>query len=124
MNLKRTHGESNFYCSIACKKSCSTYGQILYPKGFKENSSREVNTVLRKIVLEQDNWICQLCGRSKIDEPELELHVPHEKGHSQNPIFRDDPDNCITVCKECHNIGYITKMVVNIINYTVHKYKY
>lgn len=103
INYTTTRGERNLYCSNACKEACPIYGKQTQQKDFESNTSREVNAVLRKIVLEQDNWTCQLCGRSKSDDPELELHVHHEKGYTQNPIFRDDPDNCITVCRDCHN---------------------
>lgn len=42
------------YCSEECKQDCPTYGQKKYPKGFQVASSREVNPVLRQLVLERD----------------------------------------------------------------------
>ena len=98
----RTHGESNLYCSEACKKSCPTYGQILYPKDFKQNTSREVQPELRKMVLARDNWTCQKCGKSKDEIPELILHCHHIFPLNEDPIRSADIDNCETLCKECH----------------------
>ena len=49
-----------------------------------------------------DDWCCQICGADKKIDNNIELHVHHEKGYTNNPIFRDDVDNCITVCKKCH----------------------
>ena len=98
----RSHGDCELYCSEVCKKTCPTYGQILYPKDFKQNTSREVQPELRKMVLARDNWICQKCGKSKEDFPELELHCHHKYPLNENPIGSADTDNCITLCKDCH----------------------
>ena len=102
MALKIKKGEANLYCSEGCKRSCPTFGQKLYPKDFKQNSSREVQPELRKMVLERDNWTCQKCGKSKEDFPELELHCHHIFPLNENPVESADMDNCITYCKECH----------------------
>jgi len=94
-------GESNLYCSNVCKQACPTYGQNIYPKGFKDdktNTSREVQPALRKRVLKRDNYTCQKCGT--ID---TELHCHHYEGVEINPIESADADNCITLCKACHN---------------------
>lgn len=98
-NALKNFGGNRLYCSDNCKQSCPTYGQISYPKGFKKASSREVNTVLRKIVLERDGYKCQKCGDTT---KETQLHVHHIKSYTQNTMFKDDPDNCITLCKKCH----------------------
>jgi len=89
-------GELHLYCSEGCKYSCSTYGQKLYPKGFKPATSREVQPQLRKLVLERDNWTCQKCGSTD------ELHCHHIDPVVNNPIESADVDNCITYCVECH----------------------
>jgi len=91
-------GECNLYCSNECKQACPTYAQILYPKGYKNNTSREVQPALRKRVLKRDNYTCQKCGT--ID---TELHCHHYEGIEINPIESADADNCITLCKACHN---------------------
>jgi len=91
-------GESNLYCSDTCKQACPTYHQILYPKGYKTNTSREVQPALRKCVLKRDNYTCQKCGAKN-----TELHCHHYEGIEVNPIESADADNCITLCKTCHN---------------------
>ena len=89
------------YCSEKCKEECPTYNKILYPKGFKQASSREVNPVLRQLVLKRDNYICQKCGKSQ-DELTVGLHCHHVTPAVNSPIEANDPDNCITLCKDCH----------------------
>ena len=92
-------GEQNLYCSDNCKRSCPTYGQNFYPKGFKLSTSREVQPQLRKLVLKRDNYKCVRCGKG-IDE--VQLHCHHLTGVELNPIESTDVDNCITLCKEHH----------------------
>ena len=95
-------GTHNLYCSKGCKKSCPTFGQIKYEKGHKHTTSREVSPELRKIVLEKDDWECQLCGKRKDQDRNLVLHVHHINPVKINPILQNDVDNCITLCKKCH----------------------
>jgi 5-methylcytosine-specific restriction endonuclease McrA len=92
-------GECRFYCSENCKQACPIYNQKLWPKGFKKATSREVVPLLRQLVLERDNYICQKCGAT-IET--AQLHVHHEKSYTLNKIMANDPDNCITLCKNCH----------------------
>ena len=91
-------GESNLYCSDKCKKACPTYKQVKYPKDFKINTSREVQPELRKLVLKRDNYTCQKC-----DTTNIELHCHHYEGIEVNPVESADIDQCITLCKKCHN---------------------
>jgi len=91
-------GECNLYCSDMCKKSCPTYRQRIYPKDFKINTSREVQPELRKLVLNRDNYTCQKCNTTNV-----ELHCHHYEGIEINPVESADIDQCITLCKECHN---------------------
>ena len=100
--IGRTTAGNELYCSDACKKACPIFGQILYPKDFKQNTSREVQPELRKMVLERDKWTCQKCGKSKDEIPELELHCHHIFPLNEDPIRSADMDNCETLCKECH----------------------
>jgi len=95
----RTCGEGRFYCSENCKTSCPTYRQRKYPKGFKHATSREVNPHLRQMVFERDNWSCQKCDNT-IEE--IELHCHHMDPVAQNPMFQNDMDSCISLCKGCH----------------------
>jgi 5-methylcytosine-specific restriction endonuclease McrA len=92
-------GEQRFYCSENCKISCPIFNQRLWPKGFKKATSREVVPLLRQLVLERDNYTCQKCGATT---ETAQLHVHHEKSYTLNKIMANDPDNCITLCKECH----------------------
>jgi len=98
-NNSRRCGESRFYCSNNCKKSCPIFGQHKYPKGFKPTTSREVQPQLRQLVFERDNYTCQKCGKT-VDE--IQIHCHHIDSVSQNPIESADIDNCITFCKDCH----------------------
>ena len=95
------HGECRLYCSENCKLVCPTYGQKMYPKGFKHTTSREVSSYLRKMVLKRDNWTCQICGKTIL---EIQLHVHHMDPVAQNPMFQNDMDSCITLCKKCHGM--------------------
>jgi 5-methylcytosine-specific restriction endonuclease McrA len=94
----KSQGELNLYCSDKCKKACPTYNQKKYPKDYKLNTSREVQPELRKLVLRRDNYTCQKC-----DATNVELHCHHYEGVEVNPIESADIDQCITLCKECHN---------------------
>jgi 5-methylcytosine-specific restriction endonuclease McrA len=94
-------GEQRFYCSENCKIACPTYGRIKYPKGFKHTTSREVLPALRQMVFERDNWTCQICGKTT---KEAQLHCHHMDPVGQNPMFQNDMDSCITLCKGCHKM--------------------
>ena len=98
-NLNR--GEHHLYCSENCKLACPIYKKIKYPKGFKHISSREVNPYLRQMIFERDNWTCQICGKTS---KEAQLHVHHMDPVAQNPMFQNDVDSCITLCKKCHKM--------------------
>jgi 5-methylcytosine-specific restriction endonuclease McrA len=92
-------GESRFYCSENCKQSCPIYNKIKWPRGFKKATSREVVPLLRQLVLERDGYTCQKCGATT---ETAQLHVHHEKSYTLNKVMANDPDNCITLCKDCH----------------------
>jgi len=92
------NSEGRFYCNSNCKASCSIFKQVLYPKGFKQATSREVQPQLRKMVLERDDWKCIKCGIGV----EGRLHCHHLEGVEVNPLMSADIDNCITLCKTHH----------------------
>jgi len=94
----RTIDGNYIYCSKECKQECPTYQQKKYPKGFKVASSREVNPVLRQMVLKRDNYTCQMCSKFE----NVKLHCHHAIPAINSPMEEDDPKNCITLCKECH----------------------
>lgn len=95
-----TTGEGRFYCSDGCKHSCPIFRQVKYPKGFKKASSRELNPLLRQLVLKRDNYTCQKCGVKLGGN--VKLHCHHVVPARQNPMTANDPDVCITLCKDCH----------------------
>jgi hypothetical protein len=100
------NSESHFYCSKKCKNSCSIFGKT--PETLiKEDAiragrlpwlelTREVQSELRKLVLERDGYKCVKCGS---EEP---LHCHHIYPVSTNPLESTDIDNCITLCIDCH----------------------
>ncbi len=105
--LKREGVGCNFYCSPECKELCSDYYQVLWPKNYKpydnysNNRRIEVHPQLRQMVFERDNWTCQKCEETKY----LECH--HIDPISKEPIFANDMDSCITLCKECHKFIHV-----------------
>lgn len=98
--LKRGKTGTNFYCSNNCKKECPIHYQVLWPKNYKPYDNKylpdEVSSELRKMVFERDNWTCQKC------ESNEKLHCHHIDPKTKNPMFANDMDSCITLCKECH----------------------
>jgi hypothetical protein len=92
----KMRGENRFYCSNGCKQECPIYGQILYPKGFKQATSREVQPELRQMVFKRDNHTCLKCGSTE------SLHCHHIEGINYEPLESADIDSCVTVCKKCH----------------------
>lgn len=95
--------EARFYCHDNCKNECPIFGQVIHEKGFKKATSRETNPILRQLVLERDNYTCQMCMKNKTVLV-VGLHCHHIQGATQNPMLSNDPDNCITLCKNCHKI--------------------
>jgi hypothetical protein len=94
-------GENRIYCAgDQCREACPTYKQQFYPKGFKVNSSREVDPSLRIMCLERDNWTCQKCGANS---PDTILHAHHILSYKRNIMLANDIENVITMCKACHN---------------------
>ena len=95
--MGKMNGSCNLYCSNKCKEQCSIFNQRKWPKGFQPDTSREVQPELRKMVFNRDGYICQRC------DSEDSLHCHHITGVELNPIESADIDNCITLCKDCHN---------------------
>jgi len=85
-----------FYCSDGCKKECPLYKKVKYYRGKEGHSSREVQSQLRQLTFNRDNYICQKCGSIE------HLHCHHIKAVVTDPIESADIDNCITLCKQCH----------------------
>lgn len=94
-------GEQRFYCSNQCKEECPIFNKILYPKGFKLETSREVHPELRQMRFKIDNYTCQNCKRHQ-NELNEGLHCHHIEGIRWEPLESADLDKCITLCKSCH----------------------
>lgn len=114
---KKGSDNSRFYCSSQCKQECPIFSKsastLMKEDGINSGKltwkeyNREVQPELRQLVFERDNWTCQKCGQYGGS-----LHCHHIDPVSQNPIESADIDNCITLCKNCHQIihkklGYI-----------------
>ena len=99
-------GEHRLYCSDACKESCSVFGQRKYPKGFKKPSNREYSTEFRNMILERDNYTCQVCN-NKFDKKHLQAH--HITPIICSPMEQVDIKNGICICKECHINLHLTQ---------------
>ncbi len=97
--------QCNLYCSDECKNACPAFRKR---KDIIEQRStalsREVQPALRKMVLNRDHYTCQRkeCQKSIDNYPDLILHCHHIYPLNEDPIGSADIDNCITVCKECH----------------------
>ena len=102
-NLNNLSGsESRFYCSNSCKIECPIYGTHKYPKDFiKSLPSREVQSELRQLRFQIDNYTCQKCGKHQ-DELDTGLHCHHIEGIRWEPLESADIDKVITLCKYCH----------------------
>lgn len=94
--------ESRFYCSDGCKSECSIYRtseKALLNKinGRKSRHRSMIQKELAKIVFERDGNQCVICGSGE------KLHCHHILPSSTNPIESADVDNCVTLCKKCHD---------------------
>ena len=93
-------GQSNFYCSEECKATCSTYGQVLYPKDQNPNKknlpyTRPEYDFYRQTVLEREDYLCEYCG-----VPATCVH--HEQTQKEQPMLALDPDYGHACCDPCH----------------------
>ena len=88
---RKMFGKCRFYCSENCKQACPLFEQEKFPTDFKPATSREVVPLLRQTILKRDNYTCQKCYAT-IDIAQLHVHN----------VLSNDPGNCITLCKDCH----------------------
>lgn len=96
--------ENHFYCSDECKNNCSVFNKKTDNQNKKSQCDRSDNlqSELRDIVLELDNYTCQLCGNSEDETPGIELICHHIKPMVTDLMLASDVDNCITLCVNCH----------------------
>lgn len=93
-------GSSSFYCSRACKETCSVFGQKLWPRYQNPNDKERPYTneqyqVYRGVVMGREDYTCEYCGKPATD-------VHHEKPRKTDPMFVLDPDYGHACCRECH----------------------
>ncbi|MCK5604575.1 hypothetical protein KAR91_21990 [Candidatus Pacearchaeota archaeon] len=93
------HGNdgSYLYCSDKCKQECPLYRSrtdVLSTPKEKPHTDQEYR-IWREVILKRDNNICQICHKSA-------EHVHHIEPQKLHPLLSLDPDNGLSVCKECH----------------------
>lgn len=87
-------GENRLYCSPQCKNSCPVFNKRSDFIG--DERKRFDSQALKDIVKNLDNCECCMCGNR------FDLVVHHINPVAIVPMLSLDPDNCITLCKECH----------------------
>lgn len=103
----KASGENNLYCSQECKDACPLYRMRKDPAEKKNKTSKTCRSEilqdeLRELVLIRDNYICQGCGRSQKEFPDLRLICHHIIPVKVDPGLASDMNNCKTLCEECH----------------------
>jgi len=89
-------GTQFLYCSDECKNLCPVFNQKKYVRGLKPTTSREVDSLIRKLCFELDEWECQRCGKTE------SLICHHILGYTQYKALGNDVANTITFCEDCH----------------------
>jgi 5-methylcytosine-specific restriction endonuclease McrA/biotin operon repressor len=98
----RTHG-------IETRSVGSQTGELhhRWNGGFEPYYGKNWHEVRRR-VLNRDNRTCQCCGVSEVEHKEqhgMQLDVHHRKPIRtfDEPEAANDPDNLVTLCRQCHN---------------------
>ena len=93
-------------CGRFCSSLC--WGQWLSKHKAGQDSSQwrgglsfepyghEFNRQLKQAVRQRDNLTCQLCGRAENGQAHIAHHINYIKTDN-------NPDNLITLCRECHS---------------------
>jgi 5-methylcytosine-specific restriction endonuclease McrA len=100
--LSKGVDRNKLYCSDGCKSECPVFNKHSNVISTKQNTSREVNTYLRQLVLKRDGYKCIKC------KSEERLHCHHILPLNESPIESADVDNCIALCKVCHKKIHMT----------------
>jgi hypothetical protein len=88
-------GESNFYCSENCKRSCDVYKTILYRRTTSPHRTPPSNREWRDMVQTCAEGLCEICGK----KGKIAHHIiPVAK----NNLVSEDYDNGLWLCKDCH----------------------
>ena len=89
--------ENNFYCSDECKNTCSIFKKKLYREGENPNKERPYQDEWSKMIIERDNYECQICGSKE------NLVAHHIVPVKINDMLQADIDNGICLCSDCHS---------------------
>lgn len=99
---EHTQGEHNMYCSENCKAQCSIYHvSPINELAKRKRDNRSHYYTKQKLHIWSSHVIardkeCLYCGSTE------KLHAHHINPKSTHPKEALDPDNGITVCKDCH----------------------
>lgn len=74
-------------------------------------------SALKIRVKRRDNYTCQLCG---LNEPEI-MEVDHIKPKSMFPEIKNDMDNLMTLCPNCHKRKTVMDRKLGLIRHRIWK---
>jgi 5-methylcytosine-specific restriction endonuclease McrA len=72
--------------------------------GHEPYAQLNIQNEIKQIVFERDNYTCQICGKTKEELGNVHLCCHHIDPIKNNPVESADVDNCISVCRTCHNM--------------------
>ena len=109
INLKFTNEELEILKSLINDEEEQKFMNEIRIINLKDKKEKKKNkdgrksyeyTKWRELVLERDDYACQLCNCKGDD---VILHVHHIKKHSDYKYLRTDVNNGITLCNVCHS---------------------
>lgn len=81
------------------------------PIVFAKGERAKMNDSLRWKVMERDEFMCQICGRSRMKGDDIKLHVDHKMPIAKGG--KTELDNLWTLCASC-NLGKRDRVVTQI----------
>lgn len=83
-------------------QSYSTYGEVVLCKDCLKTTTGFPNLwlMLRFKTFQRDNFTCRYCGRSPLQDKNVELHCDHII--PRNKDGKNELDNLVTACNECN----------------------